>query len=97
MRKKVTLKDIAKEIGVDPSTVSKALRKSSDISVAMQDKIKRIADKMGYRPNLLAKSLISKRSNILGVIIPDLRISFSQKPPVGSTKQQQSTDLNPSF
>ncbi|MCA9731837.1 MAG: LacI family DNA-binding transcriptional regulator [Deferribacteres bacterium] len=76
MRKKVTLKDIAKEIGVDPSTVSKALRKSSDISVAMQDKIKRIADKMGYRPNLLAKSLISKRSNILGVIIPDLRISF---------------------
>jgi len=76
MKKKVTIKDIAKEIGVDPSTVSKALRKSSDISVEMQKKVKRISDKLGYRPNLLAKSLINKRSNILGVIVPDLRISF---------------------
>jgi LacI family transcriptional regulator len=76
MKKKITIKDIAKEIGVDPSTVSKALRKQSDISVEMQKKIKKIADKLGYRPNLLAKSLINKRSNILGVIVPDLRISF---------------------
>ena len=76
MKKKVTIKDIAKEIGVDPSTVSKGLRKQSDISVEMQKKIKRFADQLGYRPNLLAKSLINKRSNILGVIIPDLRISF---------------------
>jgi len=76
MKKKITIKDIAKEMGVDPSTVSKALRNQSDISVEMQKKIKRFADKLGYRPNLLAKSLISKRSNILGVIIPDLRISF---------------------
>lgn len=76
MKKKVTIKDIAKELGVDPSTVSKGLRKQSDISVEMQKKVKKVADKLGYRPNLLAKSLINKRSNILGVIIPDLRISF---------------------
>lgn len=76
MKKKVTIKDIAKAIGVDPSTVSKGLRKQSDISVEMQKKVKNFADKLGYRPNLSAKSLISKRSNILGVIIPDLRISF---------------------
>ena len=76
MKKKITIKDIAKEMGVDPSTVSKGLRKQSDISVEMQKKIKRTADRLGYRPNLLAKSLINKRSNILGVIIPDLRISF---------------------
>lgn len=76
MKKKVTLKDIAQKIGVDTSTVSKALRKSPDISSTMQEKVKSIADKLGYRPNLLAKSLINKRSNILGVIIPDLRISF---------------------
>ena len=76
MKKKITIKDIAKEMGVDPSTVSKGLREQSDISVGMQKKIKRVADRLGYRPNLLAKSLINKRSNILGVIIPDLRISF---------------------
>ena len=76
MNKKITIKDIAKEVGVNPSTVSKALRKSSDISVGMQKRIKYVSDKLGYRPNLLAKSLINKRSNMLGVIIPDLRISF---------------------
>jgi len=76
MRKKITIKDIAKELGVDPSTVSKALRKRSDISEEMQKKVKNVAVKLGYRPNILAKSLINKRSNILGVIIPDLRISF---------------------
>ena len=76
MKKRVTIKDIAKEIGVDPSTVSKGLRKQSDISIEMQKKVKKYADKLGYRPNLSAKSLINKKSNILGVIIPDLRISF---------------------
>jgi DNA-binding LacI/PurR family transcriptional regulator len=76
VKKKVTIKDIAKELKVTPSTVSKGLRKQSDISVEMQKKIKKIADKLGYRPNILAKSLINKRSYILGVIIPDLRISF---------------------
>jgi len=76
MKKKVTLKDIARESGLDISTVSKALREKSDIALATQEKIKKIAGKMGYRPNLLAKSLINDRSNLLGVIIPDLRISF---------------------
>jgi LacI family transcriptional regulator len=76
MKKKVTIKDIAKQVGVNPSTVSKALRNSSDISVEMQEKVKRLSEGMGYRPNLLAKSLINKKSNILGVLIPDLRISF---------------------
>lgn len=76
MKKKITIKDIAKKVGVDPSTVSKALRKLPDISLEMQNKIKEVADELGYRPNLLAKSLINNKSDILGVIIPDLRISF---------------------
>lgn len=76
MKKKVTLRDIAREASLDISTVSKALRESSDIAVATKEKIKNLADKMGYRPNILAKSLINNRSNIIGVIIPDLRISF---------------------
>lgn len=76
MKKKITIKDIAKEIGVNPSTISKALRNSSDISLAMQKRVKEVSEQMGYRPNLLAQSLVNKRSNILGVIVPDLRISF---------------------
>lgn len=75
-RKKLTLKDIAKLISVTPATVSKALRDSDDISAEMKEKVKKIAKEMGYRPNILARSLISNKSRILGVLIPDLRISF---------------------
>jgi DNA-binding LacI/PurR family transcriptional regulator len=75
-RKKITLKDVAKILSVTPATVSKALRDSNDISSEMKEKVKKIAKELGYRPNILARSLISNRSKILGVLIPDLRISF---------------------
>ncbi|MBN1972209.1 MAG: LacI family DNA-binding transcriptional regulator [Sedimentisphaerales bacterium] len=75
-RNKVTLKKIAELLKVTPATVSKALHDSSDISDAMRKKVKKTADKLGYRPNILARTLIQHRSFLLGVIIPDLRISF---------------------
>lgn len=75
-RKKLTLKDMAKVLSLTPATVSKALRDSSDISVETRERVKKKCDELGYRPNLLARSLISNRSKILGVLVPDLRISF---------------------
>jgi DNA-binding LacI/PurR family transcriptional regulator len=75
-RKKLTLKDVANVLSIAPSTVSKALRDSSDISEEMKEKVKYKAEELGYRPNLLARSLINNKSRILGILIPDLRISF---------------------
>lgn len=75
-KKKVTLKDIALELSLTPATVSKALRDSSDISAETKTLVKEKCKEMGYRPNILARSLITNRSKILGVLIPDLRISF---------------------
>jgi DNA-binding LacI/PurR family transcriptional regulator len=76
LRKKITLKDVAKILSVTPATVSKALRNSSDISSETKELVKNKCKELGYRPNLLARSLISNRSKILGVLVPDLRISF---------------------
>jgi len=75
-RNKATLKDIAKILSVDPSTVSKALRDGDDISYEMKEKVKELAKKINYRPNILARSLIKQESKILGILIPDLRINF---------------------
>lgn len=72
----MTLKGIADKLGVTPATISKALRGSSDISDDMKDKVKALANELGYRPNILARTLKNRRSYLLGVIIPDLRISF---------------------
>jgi len=74
--KRVTIKSIAQHMGVTPATISKALRDSSDISEKTRKRVKQIAAEMGYKPNLMAQSLVRQRSDILGVIVPNLRISF---------------------
>ncbi len=75
-RKRVTLKTISEKLGVSPATISKALRDSSDISDEMKRKVRKLTEEMGYHPNLMARSLVQKKSNIIGVIIPDLNISY---------------------
>lgn len=75
-RKKITLKDVANILSLAPATISKALRDSNDISLETREKVKKKCQELGYRPNLLARSLISNKSKILGVLVPDLRISF---------------------
>lgn len=67
---------MAKELGLDISTVSKALNNKTDIARSTCERVKKFAGEVGYRPNLLAKGLINKRTHMLGVIIPDLRLSF---------------------
>ena len=76
IRKRVTLKDVAEVLSITPATVSKALSNSTDISEETKEKVKKACQELGYRPNLLARSLISNRSKIIGVLVPDLRISF---------------------
>ncbi len=77
MRKKVTLKDIAKLAGVSESTVSLVLNKREiRISTEKKEEILRIADDLRYRPNLLAKSLSSQKTYTIGLIIPDLSNPF---------------------
>ncbi|MBN1895576.1 LacI family DNA-binding transcriptional regulator [bacterium] len=74
--KKVTLKMIAEQLGMTPATISKALRDSTDISEETKRRVKEVADNLGYHPNLMARSLVQRRSYLLGVMVPDLRISF---------------------
>ena len=67
----ITLKDIAKECGVSFSTVSKALKDSSEISKETIDFIKKKAEEMGYHPNIAARTLRTNRTYDLGVIFED--------------------------
>jgi len=66
----VTIKDIAKAAGVSPSTVSRVISNHSRISKATTEKVKRIMEEMGYHPNLMAKSLVSKTTNALAIVLP---------------------------
>lgn len=72
----VTIKDIARKAGVSYSTVSRALNNDSLIKEETRKSITRLAKEMGYRPNALARGLVMRETNTLGLIIPDITNPF---------------------
>jgi LacI family transcriptional regulator len=69
---KTRLKDIAERTGYGTNTVSLALRGSTRISAAAREKIVRAAEELDYVPNQIAKSLVSRRSNTVGLILHEI-------------------------
>jgi len=74
--KQVKLEDLAKKLGVSKVTVSKALRDHPDISDKTKIKVKELAEKVGYIPNFMAKNLSSRKSNIIGLVVPKIAHFF---------------------
>ena len=72
MKRKVTLKQIARELDVSISTVSKSLRDSSEISEDTRQKVQAFAKLYNYKPNLIALSLKNKKTKTIGIIIPEI-------------------------
>lgn len=72
MRRKITLKDIARELEVSISTVSKSLKNSEEIGRDTKEKVQAFAKLYNYRPNNIAVSLKNKYTKNIGVIIPDI-------------------------
>jgi len=75
-RRHVSLKDLALEIGVSISTVSRALNNHPDISPEMTKKVQKLAAEMNYTPNPLAMGLLKQATRMIGVIVPDLVTHF---------------------
>ncbi len=72
----VSLKDLAHEIGVSISTVSRALNNHPDISPDVTKKIQKLAAELNYTPNPLAMGLLKQATRMIGVIVPDLVTHF---------------------
>src|SRR3954462_163592 len=72
----VTLKDIAKDLGVSVVTVSKVLRNHEDIGPETRARVQQRIKELNYQPNLAARSLVTGRSYLMGLVVPDLVHSF---------------------
>jgi LacI family transcriptional regulator len=72
MKRKITLKQIARELDVSISTVSKALSNSSEISEDTTQKIQAFAKLYNYRPNNIALSLKNRKTKTIGILIPEI-------------------------
>lgn len=68
----ITIKDIARELNISASTVSRALKNHPHISTATKKRVIDLADKINYSPNSIALSLRSQKTNTIGVIIPEI-------------------------
>jgi len=75
-KKDITIYDIARQVGVSPATVSRALNDSPSISLNTRHKINALAEKLGYRHNTFASSLRLQKTHTIGVILHELNSYF---------------------
>ncbi len=70
------MKDIAQDLGVSMVTVSKVLRNHPDISEETRERVLRRIEELNYRPNLAARALVTGKTHLMGLVVPDLVHSF---------------------
>jgi LacI family transcriptional regulator len=72
----VRLKDIARDLGVSAVTVSKVLRDHPDIGESTKERVLKRVKELQYRPNLMARGLVTGKTSLVALVIPDLVHSF---------------------
>ena len=75
-RRRVTIPDVAREAGVSPATVGRALGGYGYVRDEIRERIRQTAEDLGYRPNGLARSMITGRTNSIGVVCADIANPF---------------------
>jgi len=102
-QKTVTLKDIAKEVGISPSTVSRAINNEGRVSETTKRRISEAIKKLDYHPNIMARGLASKKTKSVGFVISKRRgrsldrTSFYGKIIEGVEKEGRKYGYNPIF
>ena len=76
MKKTVTIKDVAKQSGVSISTVSRVINDSKPVTDEIKQRVLEVIKETGYIPNPLARSLVTKKSQLIGVIVPEVSDTF---------------------
>jgi len=94
MDKEVTIYDIAERLGISPTTVSRALNNHKVVNEQTKQRIFKEAKEMGYRSNIFASSLRSKRTNTIGVIVPRLNSPFQSSAIAGMEKIANESGFN---
>ena len=74
---RITIRDIAKLLGVHPSTVSRALKDHPDIGSTMKKKIQEVATELGYHPNYQAINFRQRKSKLIALILTEVGRFFS--------------------
>jgi LacI family transcriptional regulator len=82
-RKPATVTDIARKLGVSPMTVSRALNAHPAVNDETRRKVSQLAQELNYRPNRWARSLVTRRSGVIGLLVPDISHAFYAEVTIG--------------
>jgi len=91
-KKQLTIKDIARMVGVSVATVSNALSGERHVKEETKKKIFEIADKYSYSPNIIARGLSKKKTGIIGIILPDINNPFYSEVVQGIDEEAKKRD-----
>jgi len=72
----ITIKDIAEAANVSPATVSRVINNGPKVGPKTREHVKAVMDKMGYRPNINARALVTQKSTSLGLVLAELMDPF---------------------
>ena len=72
----ITIKDLARELNISVTTVSRALRNAPDINPDTKKAVVELAKSLNYEPNYIAQSLVKKQTKIIGVIVPSIQSNY---------------------
>jgi LacI family transcriptional regulator len=71
-KKTVKIQDVAAAAGVSVSTVSRVLNNKDDVSLETNDRVKAVINRLGYTSSLAARSMRSHKTDVIGLIVPDI-------------------------
>jgi DNA-binding LacI/PurR family transcriptional regulator len=75
-RRRVTVEEVARAAGLSAMTVSRVLNRQPNVSAATRERVLALSSRLGYTPNHIAKSLVLRRTETIGVIVPEITHSF---------------------
>src|SRR5512142_951158 len=76
MSSRVTMSDVARQAGVSLMTVSRVINNKGDVSSETRQRILEIISNLGYRPSAIARSLATKETSTIGLVVPDVSNAF---------------------
>ncbi len=94
MKRPVTIKDLAHQLNISVSTVSRALRNAADVNPVTKKQILELAEKLHYQPNYFAQSLVKKKTSMIGVIVPSIHSNYFSEALSGMTDLALEQDLH---
>jgi DNA-binding LacI/PurR family transcriptional regulator len=76
LSRRVTAKEVADKLGISTMTVSRVMNERANVDAETRRRVLEAAQELGYRPNFIAKSLVLRRTNTIGVVVPEITHSF---------------------